>query len=706
MMNPTITQAVEFTDTYKKYKDAPIAIREAMCFKTQYPALLAEIQDTDMFAGRRTRGRFVYVGTFWWWPTPDYTPENEVGTKQGGYCFDFSALHRLPQNDEEKKALEELSAFWKNECTVANVYANTDRRDAVGFLFANDLDKLVKKGLPGLISDVTAMPESDFRTGLLIVLETVVDVCRFYQKQAEKKGREDIAKNLSAIIEHAPKTMAQAIQLILLFELLSHETNYEINWIDVALGDFFAKEIDAGSMTEEQAVQMIHSFYKMIFENGGLVVCRLIMGGINRRNAENADRFIMAALKAEQRHKQVIPQVSLRIYNGMNPKVLELAYDTINETYTYPTLYNDDAIIDGIALAFGVSKEEARYYYPLACGEMILAHKSPALFCTNWNIAKSVDDGIRAYNADTGSNGSFEELYQSVLVEIKREAMVLAPYHNLIIDKCKAQCAFLMCSLLTEDCIQNGKSLLEGGARYIGGCIMAHGFTNSGDALLAIKKVVYEDKTFSLSEVIKALDADFAGYETLHKALLAVPKYGNDDDEADAMVARLCNDITVITQKAGKECGLDFLNVSSVNPGGYGFGKTTGATADGRHKGVPFAIGNSPTAGNDKNGLTALMNSLIKTDPQSSGGGAITNFKISREFFTSEREKFEALFSAFWEGGGLQANMMIVNKNDLQAAMKEPEKFPHLLVRLGGWTARFIDLERSIQEEMIKRTLY
>jgi len=106
----------------------------------------------------------------------------------------------------------------------------------------------------------------------------------------------------------------------------------------------------------------------------------------------------------------------------------------------------------------------------------------------------------------------------------------------------------------------------------------------------------------------------------------------------------------------------------------------------------------------DKNGLTALMNSVLKTDP--ANGGTMTNFKISREFFTGEREKFEALFDTYWNGGGLQANITILSKGDLEAAVKEPEKYPHLLVRLGGWTARFIDLEPFIQKEIIKRTLY
>jgi len=698
-LNPIISQAVEFTNTYKQYKSAPAPIREAMCFKTQYPALLSEVRDGDMFAGRGTSRRIVYVGSVWWFATPEYSPENAVEGKQGGYCYDFSALYTLPTTDEEKSTLEALSAFWKNECTMAKVYAQTDMREGVGFLFANNLDRLVSRGLPGLISDVAAMPESDFRTGLLLVLDTVVDVCRYYQKQAEEEGYTDMASNLAAIIEHAPKTLAQALQLILIYELLSHEKHYELNRFDVALGDLYVQDIENGTITEAQGIEQIHAFYRMVREYGELAVCRLIMGGKHRRNAENADRFIVAALKAEQRHKQVVPQVTLRIYDGMNPELLTLAYDTINETNTFPTLYNDNAIISGVAEAFDVSFEDAKNYYPLGCGEFIIAHNSPAILCSGWDVPKMIDAGIRNCDAET-----YEELYQSVLEQVKQQAERLARYHKLLVDTNGGECAFLMGSLLTDDCILKGKPLLSGGANFIGACVMGHGFTNAADALTAIKQLVYDKKTYTLAEVIQALDVNFVGHENLHKALIAAPKYGNDNSQADKTVSRLWRDMTEAARKAGAEYGLDFLTVSSVNPGGYYMGWDMGATADGRQKSQPYAIGNAPTAGSDKSGLTALMNSVLRTDPVN--GGSVTNFKVSREFFTKERGKFEALFSAYWAGGGLQANITIVNKGDLEAAMKEPEKFPHLLVRLGGWTARFIDLDSYTQNEILKRTLY
>jgi len=261
-----------------------------------------------------------------------------------------------------------------------------------------------------------------------------------------------------------------------------------------------------------------------------------------------------------------------------------------------------------------------------------------------------------------------------------------------------------MGSLLMENCIESGKPIMSGGARYNGACIMGHGFSNAGDALTAIKTLVYDQKKHTIDEIITALDANFEGFESLQKDLLSAPKYGNDNEEVDNTVMHFWRYITEASRKAGKENGLDFLTVSSVNPGGYHIGYAMGATADGRNSRQPYAIGNAPNAGSDKNGITALMNSVLRTDPVN--GGSITNFKISRDFFAKERVKFESLFGAYWADGGLQANITILNKGDLEAAMKEPEKYPHLLVRLGGWTARFIDLDSFTQHEILRRTLY
>jgi len=698
-MNPIVKQAIDFTNVYKQYKDAPLPIREAMCYQAQYPALLTPVKAEDLFAGRGSIGRITYMGSVWWMGTPAHTPEFPVEGKQGGYCFDFTAKYSPNFSTEERAQLSELHNFWLHETSMSKTHAHTKCRDGVGFLFANDLDKLVSKGFPGLKQDVAAMPDGDFKTGLLLVLETMIDVCQYYKTCAQEVGNDFVAKNLEAIINHAPKTLAEALQLILIFELLTHEKHYELCRPDVALGDIYTHQLENGELSEEEAVKLLCGFYQMIFEYGEKTVCRFIMGGKYRRNPKNADNFIIPALKAEAQHKKVIPQVSIRHYKGFDPTILKLAYDTINETGTFPTLYNDDAIIPGVAEAFDVSYEDAKKYYPLGCGEFILAHHSPAILIAGWDVPRMADTAMRGSNATT-----YDELYSAVLAQMQLEANALAEYHMLVCKKHNEDSAFLAGSLLTYDCIERNKPLFDSGVRYNGACVMAHGFSNAADGLAAIKKLVFEEKKYTLQEIITALNANFVGYETLHNDLKNVPKFGNDNDATDSIIVRLWKDMSIAAKKAGKEVGFEFFTVSSVNPGGYWMGWGMGATADGRLAQQAYAIGNAPTAGVDKSGLTAMMNSVLKTDP--ANGGSVTNIKLSREFFTKERVKFEALFDTYWASGGLQANITIVSKGDLEAAMKEPEKYPHLIVRIGGWSARFIDLDDFTQKEILKRTLH
>jgi pyruvate-formate lyase len=149
---------------------------------------------------------------------------------------------------------------------------------------------------------------------------------------------------------------------------------------------------------------------------------------------------------------------------------------------------------------------------------------------------------------------------------------------------------------------------------------------------------------------------------------------------------------------------MHFFTASSVNPGGYYMGSRCGATPDGRHSGRPFAIGHAPTAGQDTSGITAFLNSVAKADP--ANGGVATNVKLGKEYFTRSRGKLEAMFNAFWKQGGQQASVTVVSQQDLKDAMDEPEKYPHVLVRVGGWSARFVELEREVQEDILQRTAY
>lgn len=746
-INPLIAQAVEFTQAYKQHQNDPLAIREAMCLKKQYPALLTEIRLDDLFAGRRTKNRITYVGTIWWAAFPVEPNGWQPEGKQGGFCFDFSAVKNIPTNKIEKEILEELTDFWKNEASIAKAFSTWDDElkqfignnghisaSAIGFAIAVDLDRLLQKGIQGLIEDVNKKKldveknagDTSFHVGLQIALEVIIDVCHFYEAQArelawksdnqkEQNRLNEIAETLAGIVAHPPQSFKEAIQLVWIYVLLSGGKHLEACRLDVALGDFYSHDIDNGIISEEEGIEMIQSLWRLYNENGEDATCRIMIGGKGRRNEANANRFALAAMEATARHKRVTPQLALRIYKGQDPELLHKAYDAINESATYPMLYNDDVVIPGVAKALGVSKEVAERYHPLGCGEYMLAGCSPSMLDCNWDIPKSVEAALHnGFNSDGHQIGpmtgeidnfdTFEKLYSAFIKQIKFAAKLVAMAYKNICELFPKECSFLLASLLTDDCLERGLPLFDGGVLYKGACVMGHGFTNAADSLTAIKKLVYQEKRLTLHQLLSALDSDFIGHDSIRKMLLDSPKYGNNNNEADQMLVKMWQDINAAIKEAGECIGLDFLTVSSVNPGGFWMGFSAGATADGRKKGKAFAIGNSPTAGYDKNGLTSLLNSLAKVD--AANGGAVSNIKISREFFTEERPKLEALFNTFFAKGGMQANLSVVNKDDLEAALKEPEKHSNLLVRVGGWTARFIDLDSSMQEEIIGRTMY
>lgn len=745
-MNKFVAQAVAVTEIYRRYAGESPALREAMCLKTQYPAILEPLRSKDVFAGCRSGGEIVYTGTIRWFPYPGYSAERKVAGKQGGYCFDFSAMERYGHSEADCGAIEALTSFWKAESSVGVLLApdspvrkapmegNSVDGSNIGFCMALDFDALVRRGIPGLRADVLARraraeeshDDTSFCDGLLIALDVFCDVCAWYSQQArevshgaaeagERLRFSAMADDLDRLRKNEVGSFRQAIQLVWLYNLIASGKHIEWPRLDVALGDWYAHDIDNGVMDEEEAQRLLCGFWRLINENGEAAVCRITVGGRGRRNEANADRFALAAMEATRRVRLVTPQLTLRLCKGQNAKLLDRAYEVIGEGCVYPMLYNDDIVIPGVMQSLHADEKAAEQYFPLGCGEYMLAHVSPSLLDLNWNIPRALDAALRngrsadgrTIGIETGNAkayATFDELYSAFMRQIDYSAQLGIGKYEDICSLYKGRVPFLFASLLTQDCLDRNRALFDGGLRYVGGCLMGHGFTNAADSLTAIKQEVYDRKSISLEQLIQAQDNNFKGEEALRKRLLSAPKFGNDDPEADSVFNRMWSDIHHAVASAHIGSCLDFLTASCVNPGGYYMGRDTGATADGRLAGEPFAIGNSPTAGRDQKGITALCNSVSKVSPVN--GGATTNFKLSHELFKPSPQYVKAIFGVYFGSGGQHATLTVVNQDDLKAAMKEPAKYAHIIVRLGGWSARFIDLERDVQDEILHRTFY
>jgi pyruvate-formate lyase len=204
--------------------------------------------------------------------------------------------------------------------------------------------------------------------------------------------------------------------------------------------------------------------------------------------------------------------------------------------------------------------------------------------------------------------------------------------------------------------------------------------------------------------LIEALDTDFDGQDALREKLLEVPKYGNNHQEADALAVRVHEYTCLKTKEQAARVGLDsYLIVIINNMCNTVLGGNTLASADGRGAFEPLANANNPAPGMDRAGLTATLQSLVKLRPDIHAG-AVQNLKLSPEWFTRHLTRLRALFQVYFEEGA-QLMVTVVNADDLERAMLEPEKYPNLMVRVGGFSARFVELPPEVQREVLMRTL-
>ena len=266
--------------------------------------------------------------------------------------------------------------------------------------------------------------------------------------------------------------------------------------------------------------------------------------------------------------------------------------------------------------------------------------------------------------------------------------------------------SFLFASLLTDDCIERGKALLDGGVRYLGGTNETYGNINTSDSLWAIKDLVFDRKKYTLSQLNEAMLANFEGYEQIRKDCLDCDKYGNDLDTADTMANDLYEFVAKGVRDRGIAIGMQyFLIVISNNQLNTEWGNKTGASPDGRLAGMYMNPANNPQGGANKSGPTAMLNSLTKFDAKYHGG-SVQNIKFSPAMFNENRELIKSLFKTYFAKGGCHLMVTVVDKGILEDAVKHPEKYPDLIVRVSGFSAVFVDLSPNIQEELMSRVLY
>ena len=486
--------------------------------------------------------------------------------------------------------------------------------------------------------------------------------------------------------------------------------------LDYYLWPYLEADIDAGRATLDEARRLVTELFVLLHERiapaDGWVEALPVGGRMpDGSSAINPLSYQMIEIITEL--EQTHPSVYVRLHDDAPDDFVDLTARYLIAGRNRAQVYGDDAVIAALHGA-GVSLEDARHWTAGGCMEVSpQGCNCDLLFSFAHNVARTFElvvnggcllqTGERAgpHDRDLTDYAGFEDLYEAFAAELERELRIMLRRLDIWLG-CYAEFrpSFLMSSM-THDCLEKGRTINGGGARYTNYGGSGVGIPNVGDSLYAIRRAVFDEGRFTAAEVLEAMRANYAGHEDVRAYVQSLPKFGSDFDEVDALVNRVLLTFTDILHSHRTPHG------GSVLPIILGFtwvvthGEQVGATADGRLSGRPLAHGLSPQSGAATRGVSAAINSATRLSlGQVSGGGAMM-WDLDPAWATPEVVK--AMLTTFIAGGGHIFQGNIIDVDRLRQAQADPDAHRDLVVRVAGYSARFTALTKATQDEVIER---
>jgi pyruvate-formate lyase len=654
--------------------------------------------------------------------SPDYTPEEkaDLATK-----MEIMRPHLLHTRIEEAYLEEENRVFESD--AAASCHFNGHQ--------VLDYGRLLDEGLPGLLADLRArLPlcrrDPDERIAAEAYIKALEGTAVFIRRHAEmaealigrnEEGYDDgllrtVAATCRAITERAPQTFLEGLQLHWFFMGFADYDSF--GRFDQYMYPLYEKSRAEG-MTRAEAETYLEYYWRKLDEDGSIL--NMTIGGVKRDGASAVNDLTMMILEVTRKLGLKGPNLCLRIRGDSPEELWDEAWESIGRGQALPALYNEGVIIP-MLMAHGISPEDANDFSLAGCSQVVIPGKSSfacdtgeysALKCLELALHDGFDTrtGKQAgpHTGKPAGMGTFEKVLDAYRAQafaaIRMGVLINNKDHSLRPD-------FLSCirSLLTSDCLERGRGLFRGGARYYAVQNEVIGLTNVANSLAAIRKAVFEDGKYTLEEIVTACDADFEGYEPMRQYLLnRAPKFGNDEESVDELRAQVAREF--FTELASHPAPLGGVHW----PGEVIFhyhvnsGALIGATPDGRRAGAPMADSCGASQGTDLKGPTAVVKSAMKlpfTSPDYPNTCSCLNLKFTKDLWRRSRGQMVTLMRAYFSGGGFQMQINVLDQRDLIEAKKDPEKYRSLVVRVGGYSAYFVALNPAIQDDIIARTAH
>ena len=803
------------TESYKQTEALSIISRRSAAFAHILRNIPIVIRDKELIVGSATvapRGCQVFPEYSYEWLEAEFdTVEKRAAdpfyisekTKEdlrkaypywkGKTCSDLAKSNMSP---------EAYNAFTVHGMfTPGNYFYN-----GIGHVNVN-YEKVLNKGYRGIMTEAqtaldkldVADPEyvrrSNFLRAVIESCEAVVEYARRYAKLAKEMARKETNADRKAELEKIATTCMRVpefpatsfyeacqsfwfVQLLLQVESSGHSISP--GRFDQYMYPFYKKDMEAGKITIEQAQELIDCIWVKLndinkvrdagsadgFAGYGMFQ-NLIVGGQDIHGMDATNDLSYMCLEAAMHVPLPQPSISIRVWNGSPESLLVKAAALTRLGTGLPAYYNDEIIIPSI-MARGLTLEDARDYCIIGCVEPQKGAKTDgwhdaAFFnmCRPMELVFSngMDKGVQIgpQTGDVAQMQTFEEVYEAYKTQQSYFIKLLVNANNAIDTAHATRCPLPFQSCMVDDCIGRGKSLQEGGAIYNFTGPQGFGIANNTDGLLAIKKLVFEDKAVTLAEFRDAMNANF-GYGLTEKAAEKVtgeiacelakqgvevtenvirtiyeevttangldpvkkaryreikrlidevcPKYGNDIYEADMFARSVANTYTREVEKYKNPRGGIFQAGLYPVSANVPLGAQTGATPDGRLAFTPIADGIGPASGRDIKGPTATANSVAKLEQGVASNGTLLNQKFHPSALAgmSGLTKFVALLRSYFDQKGMHVQFNVVTRETLLDAQKNPDKYKTLVVRVAGYSALFTTLSRSLQDDIINRT--
>lgn len=655
------------------------------------------------------------------------------------------------------KILENMSEEWK-DAYAAGIFTEFMEQRGPGHTVGSE--KIYKKGFQDYKNDIIeARNHLDFlndkeafdKKAQLNAMEICCDAimilgeryAAYARELAEKETDEirkqellQIAANCDVVPAHAPKTFWQAIQMYWFVHLgVTTELNpwdaYSPGRLDQHLNPFYQKDTEDGILDDEKALELLECLW-VKFNNQpappkvGITLkesgtytdfANLNTGGITPDGENGVNEVSYLILDCMDEMKLLQPSSNVQISKKTPTKFLKRACEISRKGWGQPAFYNTEAIIQELLNA-GKSIEDARRGGTSGCVETGAFGNEAYILTGYFNLPKILE--LTLYNGyDIVSKKqiglplgyakdfkSYDELYEAYKKQVEHLIDIKIEGSN-IIEKIYAEympAPFL--SIITNDCISRGKDYNAGGARYNTNYIQGVGIGTITDSLAAIKYNVFDEKKFTMEELIEALEHNFEGYDMIANLVRnKTPKYGNDDDYADNIMKDVFNFYQkTVTGRPNMKGGTYRVNMLPTTCHVY-FGEVMNASPNGRLAQKPVSEGISPEKGADVNGPTAVIKSCSKMDHLRTGG-TLLNQKFTPSVVKGEEglDNMANLIRAYFNMDGHHIQFNVIDRETLIRAQQNPDEYKDLIVRVAGYSDHFRNLSKALQDEIIERT--